>query len=292
MLMDTIYLSDAGKEILHHSYKLYLTFLQTEVKRTYVETRYGLTHVLEIGPSHAKPLMILQGGNCINPMTLAWFQPLFAEFRIIAPDTIGHPGLSDETRISAKDDSFANWIADLLQHFELKKCAFVGPSYGGGIILRLAACMPDRVECAVLVNPAGMIIGPKFPMMHKVLLPLISFKLFSSRSALQRVADALSLGTMDEVDRQVLGEIFQYVSLERNMPKIVKKEELANYTAPTLIIASKRDIFFPGDDVVKRGRKVIPNLAASAVYDSGHFPSTEVKRTMNNNIRRFLSQFY
>ncbi|WP_405081806.1 alpha/beta fold hydrolase [Paenibacillus chitinolyticus] len=290
--MNTIYHSDQGKNILLNSYEHSLSLLQTEPKRTCVQTRFGLTHVLEMGSSESKPLMILQGGNCINPMTLAWFQPLFEEYRIIAPDTIGHPGLSDETRISAQDDSFAYWIADLLRHFDLKKCAFIGPSYGGGIILRLAACMPERIACAVLVNPAGIKTGPKMPMIRKVLLPLLDFKLLSSSRALRRIADALSLGSMSEADMRILGEIFQYVRLERNMPKLVEKEELEDYSAPTLVLASKRDIFFPGEEVVRRAREVVPNLASTGIYNCGHFPTTEEKKKMNDDIRRFLYQFY
>lgn len=83
------------------------------------------------GPKEAKPVFIFQGGNCINPMTLSWFSSLFSEYRIYAPDTLGHPGYSAETRISAKDDSFALWISDLMEHFKISKSAFIGPSYGG-----------------------------------------------------------------------------------------------------------------------------------------------------------------
>ena len=276
--MNTIYQSNQGKNILLNSYEHYLSLLQTETKQTYVPTRYGLTHVMETGSSELKPLVILQGGNCINPMTLAWFRPLFEEYGIIAPDTIGHPGLSDEARISAQDDSFAHWIADLLQHFGLEKCAFIGPSYGGGIILRLAAYMPERIACAVLVNPAGIKTGPKMPMILKVLLPLLDFKLRASSRALRRVADALSSGSMNEEDRRILGEIFRYVKLERNMPKIAEKEELEDYSAPTLILAGKRDIFFPGEEVVHRAREILPNLTSAHVYNCGHFPATEEKK--------------
>lgn len=262
------------------------------MKSTYLETRYGMTHVLEMGPEEAKPLILLQGGNCINPMTLQWFSPLFNSYRIIAPDTIGHPGRSEETRISAKDNSFANWIKDIQDYYGLSRCAFIGPSYGGGIILRLATYIPDRIACSILVAPAGIKLGSKVTMIRRVLLPLLAFKLSSSTKALDRIAHAMSLGHMSKGDMRIMGEIFQYVKLEQEMPKITSKEELAGYLAPTMVIGGKQDMFFPGDSVVLRASEIIPNLAASKVYDCGHFPSEQSKQAMNADIQQFLIDYY
>ncbi|MBB3113446.1 pimeloyl-ACP methyl ester carboxylesterase [Paenibacillus phyllosphaerae] len=290
--METIYRSQQGKEALLSSYESYLTELAVPFERTYVKTRYGATHVLESGPPNAQPLVILQGGNCLNPMTLSWFRPLLQEYRIIAPDTIGHPGRSSERRISAQDNSFAYWLADILTHYGLKRSAFIGPSYGGGLILRLAACMPERIACAILVNPAGMIAGPTGRMIRDVLVPLLGYRLFRSSASLNRIADAMAIGAIDDEESRVLGEILQYVKLERNMPKLVDTEELFYYRAPTLVLASSRDLFFPGEEVAKRAKEVIPNLAGSIVYEGGHFPPPQVKRRMNDDIQRFLAMFY
>lgn len=79
-------------------------------------------------------------------MTLSWFLPLFEHYHIYAPDTIGHPGYSEDSRVSAQDDSFAFWIEDLMNHFNVKEITFLGPSYGGGIILLLATYMSERIK--------------------------------------------------------------------------------------------------------------------------------------------------
>ncbi|MFC4101671.1 hypothetical protein [Paenibacillus xanthanilyticus] len=85
--MATIYRNQRGKDTLLRSYERYLSLLPVHVKRTYVKTRFGTTHVLESGSPEAKPIIVLQGGNCINPMTLNWFAPLLERYHIIAPDT-------------------------------------------------------------------------------------------------------------------------------------------------------------------------------------------------------------
>ncbi|MDQ0113744.1 pimeloyl-ACP methyl ester carboxylesterase [Paenibacillus harenae] len=197
----------------------YLRLFDAEFDRIQVDTRFGQTHTLVTGPLNGKPLFILQGGNCINPMTLSWFTPLLTKFRIYAPDTIGHPGYSSESRISAKDESFALWVSDLMDHFNIKQSGFIGPSYGAGIILRLATYMPERIACSVLVAPSGLEIGSKLTMIKKILLPLILFNRTSSDNQLQNIADAMSHHSMDELDKQILGELFTSVKLEQNMPK-------------------------------------------------------------------------
>lgn len=288
----TIYKSEEGKRKILNYYESYLSLLEADFERVNVDTRFGRTHTLVTGPKDAKPLFIFQGGNCINPMTLSWFSALFGEYRIYAPDTVGHPGYSAETRISAQDESFALWVSDLMEHFKIEKSAFIGPSYGGGIVLRLAAFMPEKIACSVLVAPSGLKLGSKVAMIRKILLPMILFNLSSSQRPLQSIADAMSSGSMKEMDKQIIGDIFKHTKLEQDMPKLTEKRELLNYSSPTLVVAGTGDIFFPAEQIVSTAQDVIPNVTKSVVYDMGHFPSEEFLAKMNSEIRHFLSVNY
>ncbi|MFD2670519.1 alpha/beta fold hydrolase [Marinicrinis sediminis] len=288
----TIYKSVEGKQKLQYAYEQYLETFSLSFERKWVDTRFGPTHTLMTGPANGKPLIILQGGNCLNPMTLSWFEPLWSQYRIYAPDTIGHPGFSAETRISAKDDSFAKWIEDIMHAFQLQSSAFVGPSYGGGIILRLAAYAPEKIACAVLVSPAGVKLGSKLDMIRYILLPLIRYRSTSSPVSLQRIADVMSASSMSEQDKQIIGDIFQHVKLEQDMPKLTKRKELDSYKAPTMLLAGRDDIFFPGERLLSAASRIIPSLTISKSYESGHFPSSQVRTQMNTDIKEFLSIHY
>ncbi|UFJ42326.1 alpha/beta hydrolase [Brevibacillus humidisoli] len=292
MSVQTIYTSEEGKRRILNYYEAYLPLIKVEFERVYVDTRFGITHTLVAGPVEGKPLFIFQGGNCINPMTLSWFSSLFEEYRIYAPDTIGNPGYSAETRVSAKDDSYALWVADLMNHFGIEKSACIGPSYGAGIILRTAAYMPEKIACSVLMAPSGLQMGSKLKMVQKILLPLIRFQLFSDKRGLQKIADAMSLNSMKEIDRQIIEDIFTHVDLSHEMPKRTEKKELAQYTSPTMVLAGTEDIFFPGDQVVARAEAIIPNLVAATTYPMGHFPSDAYLQKMNDDIKQFLSEHY
>lgn len=63
--------------------------LKEAITDHWVETRAGRTHLLTAGDPTAPPVMIFQGGNVTNPVTLAWVQGLADEYYLIAPDTPG-----------------------------------------------------------------------------------------------------------------------------------------------------------------------------------------------------------
>lgn len=290
--MATIYKSKEGKEHILSQYEHYLTQFDLPIDREYVDTRFGKTHVLKLGRTNGKPLFIFQGGNCINPMTLSWFKGLLTDYKIYAPDTIGHPGYSDEARISASDHSFANWIEDLMAHYQIEKCAFIGPSYGGGIILRLAAFMPEKIQCAVLVAPAGISLGSKAQMIKEILVPMLFYKMNGSAKNLRKIANAMSRSSMNDMDEGIIGSIFKYVSLEDEMPKLTTAQELKDYHAPTLVITGTEDIFFPERKISQKAAGLFGNQLELKQYTMGHFPSAEDLAKIDSDIKSFLTKHY
>ncbi|XXM74473.1 alpha/beta fold hydrolase [Lysinibacillus sphaericus] len=205
---------------------------------------------------------------------------------------MGHPGFSAETRVSGEDDSYAAWISDMMDELGIEHCAFVGPSFGGGIILRLAAFMPEKIDCAVLVSPAGIRLGSKVRMIKEILLPLIFFKTTGSEKYLDRIAGNMSSSFMKKVDRDIIGEVFQHVKLEQDMPKLTEKRELERYSSPTLVIAGEHDVFFPAGALKAQVEEIIPNLTAFKTLDTGHFPSEDGLEKINEEIGRFLQKHY
>ncbi|WML48041.1 alpha/beta hydrolase [Neobacillus sp. PS3-34] len=270
MKKKTIYKSELGKQRIADRYRTYLINMDSQFEEVNVKTRFGKTHVLITGPADGKPLFIFQGGNCISPMTLSWFEPLLCEYRIYASDTIGHPGFSDETRLSGKDNSYALWIADLMDYFNLEKSAFIGPSFGGGMILRLAAFLPERISCAILVSPAGIAIGSKATLIKEILLPLTLYKMTGSERHLKKIADRMSANSMKKIDEEIIGDIFNYIKFDE-MPKLTDAEELVNFQAPTLVIAGTNDVFFPSDKIIPTAKKIIPNLISAKIFSSAIF---------------------
>ena len=112
-----------------------------------------LLHLHEWGERAAPPLVCLHGvtGHGRRFRRLAE-ERLAERFRVLAPDLRGH-GRSDwEPPWTLR----AN-LADVLETVATagaERAVWLGHSYGGRLILQLAALEPDRIERAVLLDPA------------------------------------------------------------------------------------------------------------------------------------------
>ena len=63
--------------------------------------------------------------------------------------------------------------------------------------------------------------------------------------------------------------------MELRSPKGYGKEDMASLEAPLLIIASRRDIFFPADRVFSKAKKIFKCAMTTVEIDSKHLPSEE-----------------
>ena len=185
--MKSIYRTSQGEAVIHALYDKHLAKIGIQTESRRVPSRFGETHILLAGPAEAPPLVLLHGGNTTNPSTLAWVRPLAEKYRLYAPDTIGHPGKSAPVRLSPRDDSYGQWIVDVLDSLKLDRAAFMAGSYGAGILLNAAAYAPKRISKAVVMIPSGLVSIPWRTMFFELLLPLMAYRLAPSRERLLRV---------------------------------------------------------------------------------------------------------
>ena len=284
-----IYNSLEGKSKILAFYDKALSKLDVNYIDLFVDTRFGKTHILELGSEEGEPLVIFHGGNITNPVSLSWFKPLMSDYHIYAPDTIGHPGKSDETRISPRDDSYAHWAVDFLDEIGLNQANFIGPSYGGGITLKIAANAPERISKAVLIIPSGIANGSKTGLIFEIFIPLLIYKYFPNHDRLVRAVQPMLSEEMDEDLLQHIGNVLRYVKFEREFPRPVTEQELKGFKASTLVFAGEKDIFFPAEAIIPRVKAIIPNLAAAeCMKGSNHFPPKQTLDYINKRIKTFL----
>ena len=285
---DPIYRSPGGEAELAALYDEALARLGSGYETRRLGTSFGETHVILAGPEDAPPLVVLPGGNFLNPLCLSWFLPLAESFRLYAPDIVGQPGRSARTRPSARGDGHARWLGEVLDGLGLGMASFAGISYGAGLILRLAGLAPGRVAGAVLVSPAGIAAGPIWPMLRDAALPMLVYRARPNRERLMRAARPLLTEPVEPYVRQ-LGLVYRHVKLDRELPRAATKEELAGYRAPTLLFAAENDLFFPANRVIPRAKKIIPNLETETLPGSRHVPSRDAFAHINARTAAFLN---
>lgn len=289
--MPSIYKTPEGEAVLMTLYDSALDGLGLTTGSRTVPTSLGDTHLLVVGPEEALPLVLLGGGNFLSPSCLAWFLPLAARYRIVAPDLIGQPGRSAPTRPPPQGDGHAQWLLDVLDGMNLARPAFVGMSYGAGLVLRLAGYAAERVASAALVSPAAIVRGSLTRMLLQVAAPMLAYQVRPSPERLRRAVCPVLTEPDEELTAQI-GAVYRHVRLDRHLPRLATAAELARFTTPTLVIGAEDDIFFPGDRVVARAQEIVPNLMAAEVLPgSRHIPSREGFRFVNETILQFLERF-
>jgi pimeloyl-ACP methyl ester carboxylesterase len=284
----SIYKSPRGRAEILRLYDEAAARLGVEYEDLTVGTRLGDTHVLASGPGDAPPVMVLPGGNFLNPTCLGWFLPLAEEHRIYAPDIVGQPGKSAQERPRAGGDGHAWWVEDVLDGLGLERPPFVGISYGAGIALRTMGHAPERVSRAALVVPSGIAAGSSRRMLVEVMVPMILYRLRPSRERMLRAARPLLTEPDEDFARQ-LGAVYRHVRLDVQLPQMATREELGDFRGPVAVFAAEDDPFFPAEAVLARARELFANLAhAECLRGCRHVPSKAALGRVNEEIQAFL----
>jgi pimeloyl-ACP methyl ester carboxylesterase len=130
---------------------------------------------------------------------------------VYAPDTLGHPGKSAAVRLSPEDDSYGHWLVDVLDALGMQKLPLLGGSYGAGILLRVAACAPERISKAVLFIPSGLVSIP-FSTMLYMLGWLGLYRLAPNPARLKRILWPMFKD--EPIDEEVLAGATHYLSVQ------------------------------------------------------------------------------
>ena len=293
MKRTSIYKSELGKKQVLQLYDKLLAEIPVPCRRLYIETRFGETHVLKMGNDDGPRIVAFHGGNSLNPYDLKNLLPLGNSYSIYAPDTIGHPGYSAETRLSTENYDYGEWALDLLDNLGIDQGNIIGPSFGGGILSRLAAIAPDRIRSAAFVVPTGFLKPSASKMIFKLVLPMMLYIIAPSEKRLIRVVKPLA----DEMDQNLLAiteAVFKHVKVESTMPRPARKEEFANLKAPVLLITAERDILSPGKALVEKGKEIIPRLVEyHCLKDAPHAFYTKEGQTefVISRISGFLQKY-
>jgi pimeloyl-ACP methyl ester carboxylesterase len=217
--------------------------------------------------------------------------PFLEHFHIVAPDIPGQSPRGLPLRLSYSDDSHTKWLREIIDGLKIEQPHMLGVSLGGFIAQQYGVLHPDRVKTLSLLVPAGIVQGSLVKGFTKMALPTIRYKLFPNEENLKNMLSYI-MTTHDKEWADYLGDAFNDFSLNMNIPPVASDEELQQLTIPCLVMGAEEDISFPGEKMIERAGRHIPNMEIELIEQCKHCPPTtpEFREWLYGRVTDFIGR--
>jgi pimeloyl-ACP methyl ester carboxylesterase len=264
----SLYKSAQGRQEVMAHYDATLQGMGLPYESRYVETSFGLTHVIVSGNEAGKPIALWHGMGANAASWASWMPALAANYRLYAVDTIGDMGKSAPTRPSRKGPGYGQWAAQVLGGLGLQQANVVGVSNGAWLVARLGGVAPEMIGSAVLMSAAGLAPLSKTQVLR--MLPRIMFKPPSEMARQMMIATSPPGMPPDPLFTKLAEFMLLHFRTGPN-PTVLEDEVYQRLTAPTYLLMGQHEVLVNPYKALQRGLRLLPNLVrAEIVPGVGH----------------------
>ncbi|MCM2375254.1 alpha/beta fold hydrolase [Aporhodopirellula aestuarii] len=291
LLTAQIWKTPAGRDRLNAWYDKFASKLETEVTHLSVPTSIGPTHVLASGPEGGLPLVCLHSMRTGASFLLSELPSLAKRFRLYAPDMPGQSIRGPAVKLPVHDDSYADWLLEVMNELGLPQTNLFGVSWGGFVARLTASKAPERVSKLSIMVPAGIANGSHLTGLAKMAFPMIRHTLWPTSNSLRSLLQPI-MTTWDDDWANAIACALKDMKVDPRLPPLARDDELQRLRMPTLVLAGTDDISFPGTAVVDRMRRLVPNLEIELIEDCKHCPPTteEFRTWLADRLSRFIDR--
>lgn len=286
--MSIIYKNKQAKIDLMNLYDEKLQSLQITYENIDVSTKFGNTRVVKTGNNDGEKIVLFHGYNAGAPLTLEAVKGLIDIYCIYAIETVGQATKSDEAIVNIKDNSFAVWADEVLDGLQISSANFIGISYGAFILQKLITYKPSKVAKCIFVVPSGIVSSNVWESITKLTLPFLRYKITKSDAHLRSFIKAF-VPEDDTFMIKMLSLIMKGVKLDTRIPKLLKKKDISDFNKPVYIVAAENDVYFPGEKIKERSKKLFNNLKeVHLLNDAKHMPSKDTFKEIQSKIKEWV----
>ena len=228
----------------------------------------------------------------------SWYRNVEAlsdQYRTYCVDVIGEANKSTPTRPITSMDDFLKWFEELLDGLGIDTLFLVGNSYGGFTAAYYAMKLPERVRKLVLIGPAST-IHPMRPFMLHMFVPkglyMAAPWLPGSGRVMRAGVDWMHAGLAPDplwaplfVETMIHGRL-----INRVFPRIYTKEELAEISAPVLLILGDREVIYGDlDEAIRAGEDLIPDVNVAVIPNAHHITAIAQPDAVSHELLRFFA---
>jgi non-heme chloroperoxidase len=246
--------------------------------------------------SHGWPL----DADAWDPQLLFFVQK---GFRVVAHDRRGH-GRSSQTANGNDMDTYADDLAAVIEHLDLKDAVLVGHSTGGGEVAHyIGRHGTKRVAKAVLIgavpplmlktaaNPGGLpmdvfdgirkgVADNRSQFYQDLAVPFFGYN---------RAGAKVSQGTIDEFWRQGMrGGIVGHYACIREFSEVDYTADLQKIDVPTLILHGDDDQIVPIDAAGRMSAKIVKNATLKVYPGAPHGMCATQADKVNADLLEFI----
>lgn len=233
-------------------------------------------------------VVILQGWGTSYGVYDSVADALREQYRVIQFDFPGFGG-SDEPKQAWSVDDYADFFCDFLNVLHIKKAVLIGHSYGGRVIIKLAArreC-PVEIDRIVLIDSAGILPRKTFAQKMKAKRYKVLKKLFANKVIYYLFPELID----DWRSRQGSADYRNATPRMRECLVKAVNEDLTGLLPEirqeTLLIWGDQDTATPIGDARIMEEK-IPNAGLVVLEGTGHFSFLEKPEQFRNIMRSYF----
>jgi len=250
-----------------------------EYNKIIIPTALGNTMVYGIEPEsgYVDTIVIFPGARTT---ALIWdfdkgLELLRDRYRIFMVETNGLPNLSDGSSPDIKSMDYGNWAAEVVEKLGIQKAHFLGASFGGLIIMKLAQVNSKLIKSAFLLNPGCLQpFSMKFRNLYYNILPIISPTPSNVAKFLKKAVFCAPEHDLTSASMLMLTE-YEVFALKRYKDNTQKPYfmgvELTNVDCPVYLVEGDKDLLFPFEKNIANAKKLLKNLVEVKVFENvGH----------------------
>ena len=232
--------------------------------------------------------VVLQGWGTHLGMYDTVADSIHEKYRIIQFDLPGF-GASDEPREAWNVDAFADFFLQFMEALGIRKATLIGHSYGGRVIIKLAARenLPFEITKIVLIDSAGIL--PKKTFLQKV--KIRRYKMIKKLLDVDLVYKLFPEVIDEWRSRQGSADYRAASPMMRKCLVMAVNEDLTELLPKirqdVLLIWGDKDTATPIGDA-KIMEEKIPNSGLAVLSGAGHFSFLEQPQTFRNIMRAYF----
>ena len=233
-------------------------------------------------------VVMLQGWGTHLGMYDSVANALCDKVRFVQFDMPGF-GASDEPKEAWNVDAFADFFLKFMEALGIKKATLIGHSYGGRVIIKLAARenLPFEIERIVLIDSAGIL--PKKTFVQKV--KIRRYKMLKKILDMDLVYKLFPEVIDEWRSRQGSADYRAATPMMRKCLVMAVNEDLSDLLSKigqdTLLIWGDKDTATPIGDA-KIMEEKIPNCGLAVLSGAGHFSFLEEPQRFRSILRAYF----